>query len=59
MVQPGPIVISPDDAAAYAGPYDANRNGSCGCHGAPVNGYGRCQPLNLAATATAVEEVPR
>lgn len=33
--------LAPD----YQGPYDAENNGRC-AYGHPVNGYGRCKPLN-------------
>lgn len=42
MVQPVPVITDP---VAQAGPYDGVRNGTC-AQGHPVNGSGRCQPLN-------------
>lgn len=38
------IPTEPPVDPAYAGPYDVG-NGSC-AYGHPVNGYGRCAPLN-------------
>lgn len=39
------VDISKIRPSEYEGPYDADQNGSC-ANGHPLNGYGRCEPLN-------------
>jgi hypothetical protein len=46
VAQPKPIPAT--DPVAQAGPYEAVVNGTC-AQGHPVNGMGRCQPLNDGA----------
>lgn len=41
-IYPQPDLTVVDD---LAGPYDPVY-GRCACHGAPVNSWGRCEPIN-------------
>ena len=54
-----PPVLTPEELAtpSYQPPYEADTNGVC-ADGHPLNGFGRCQPLNAAAAATVSPAVP-
>jgi len=47
------------ETPSYIGPYDATPNGTC-ADGHPLNGMGRCEPLNVEAAAMlAAAEEPK
>ena len=53
-MQPIPVDSQPipdPSPIAHSGPYEQARNGTC-AQGHPVNGFGRCQPLNEGLEGT-------
>jgi len=56
-IEPSVPTVADLETPSYNGPYDEPVNGVC-ADGHPLNGQGRCEPLNVEAAAmvAALEE---